>query len=78
MVSDMNEAPDIPKAIEALTVGAYGAAVVAAGVFLAIAIILMPIYVMVISSRMRQLMHIQKQQLAELKSLRLTVGRNQT
>ena len=75
MVSHMNEAPDIAKAIEALTVGAYGAAVVAAAVFLAIAIILMPVYVMIINSRMKRLMDIQKQQLAELKGMRLTMGR---
>lgn len=75
MVSDMNEAPDIPKAIETLIVGAYGAAVVAAAVFLAIAIILMPVYVMIISGRMKRLMEIQKQQLAELKGMRLTMNR---
>ena len=69
MASNLNQAPDIPKAIEALTIGAYGAAVVAAAVFLAIAIILMPVYVMIINSRIKQMLQIHKRQLAELQRL---------
>ena len=73
MLRGMNTSPskpDFTAALEALAGGAAGTILFAFAVLLAIAALLMPLYVMIMSGHIRRIRKLQEQQLAELQAIR--------